>query len=95
MLQRDLKSFPPPGTKSFFRNKRDEEFASRQRNFDKLPKPEQQENEVWVQDYMKRSGPCPQNFKWERRGKGLHCTGGNHYVTDDLIAEGKGGMMFV
>jgi len=37
---------------------------------------------------------CPVNLDWERTKDGYKCEGGFHVVTHQLLAEGKGGMMF-
>lgn len=82
----------PPGTKSIFINPHDITMASRQISIDDLPPDERDEQEEWAQNLIKRSGACPQGYDWNRRDGGYQCHGGGHGITDEMLAEGKGGM---
>ena len=37
-------------------------------------------------------GACPEGYTWTRRPGGYQCNGGGHGVTDELLAERKGGI---
>jgi len=57
---------------------------------------EKKEQDKWVQkNVFDKSAPCPRGFTWERvpgsRSHGYICNGGNHLVTDEMIADGRGG----
>jgi hypothetical protein len=49
----------------------------------------------WAQSMIERVGACPENYQWVRRENpgGYQCKGGGHGMTDELIAEAKGGIM--
>lgn len=58
---------------------------------------EREEQENWAKEQLKEnSGACAAGFDWERSDdvwpgfNGYQCQGSNHFVTDQLIAEGKG-----
>jgi hypothetical protein len=86
------RTMAPPGTKSIFLNPHDITMASRQTQIDALPPKERDEQEEWAQDLIKRSGACPQGYDWNRKPGGYQCRGGGHGITDDMLAEGMGGM---
>ncbi|KAE8454293.1 hypothetical protein EG329_005218 [Mollisiaceae sp. DMI_Dod_QoI] len=91
-----LQSHPPPGTKSLL-SSRDREMAARQTRYTILLPSEREEQETWAQTQIKRTAKCPHTWDWIRldRERGYRCEGGHHFITDELLAEGKRGMMFI
>jgi hypothetical protein len=84
----------PSHAKSLFINQSEAKMASRQTQYESLPPEQRAKQESWAQSFLKRVGRCPQDFGWQRvEGIGYQCEGLNHLVTDELIAEGKGGFM--
>ncbi|KAH6680969.1 hypothetical protein B0J14DRAFT_579716 [Halenospora varia] len=69
----------------------DKTMAAQQLRYDSLSANEKQKQEQWVQGHLKRI--CPARYGWRREGKGYRCQASNHYVTDQLVAEGKGGYL--
>jgi hypothetical protein len=74
-------------------------MASRQTRIESMPPNERQEQERWAQSQLKQlSGTCPLGFEWGRIPGGYRCQpygpppNGLHKVTDELLAEGKGGV---
>jgi hypothetical protein len=57
-----------------------------------LDSKEREDQEKWAQELIKRSGACPEGFEWNRKPGGYQCGGGAHGVTDELLAEGLGGL---
>ncbi|KAF8852362.1 hypothetical protein BDZ45DRAFT_695136 [Acephala macrosclerotiorum] len=96
-LEPDMKSRPPSGTKSIFRTKEDEKFASQQLKIGSLSKEDRKKQEDWAQKQLKGRDTCPEGFLWDRFDdqKGYRCQGQTHFVTDKLLAEGKGGVLFL
>lgn len=70
-------------------------MASKQPNFATLTPKEQTEQNNWAQEMIKRVGACPEKFEWVRRENpgGYQCEGGGHGITDELLAEGMGGIL--
>ncbi|KAF8864821.1 hypothetical protein BDZ45DRAFT_736950 [Acephala macrosclerotiorum] len=83
-----------PG-KSLLKTEHDHVMAARQMNFDKLSTEEQKKQTKWAQQHIELTGNCPGKAQWRRtKPKGGYiCAGNVHWVTDALLAEGKGGMM--
>jgi len=69
-------------------------MASRQADFASLAPEEKQENEKWAQEMIARMKGCPDDFKFIRKSNppGYQCERGGHIVTDELLAEGLGGL---
>lgn len=86
------KTKPPPGSKVVWNSKKDKGMAVKQASYDKLPEKEKKEQDDWVNSKLPSLGLCPQNFNWNRSKGGYHCAGGNHFLTDELITEGKRGV---
>lgn len=82
----------PLSTRSIFTTPEDIQMASRQLMIDTLPPQQREEQERWAQSIIGRVKTCPQNFPWVRRAGGYQCAGGRHVITDELLAEGKGGI---
>lgn len=57
-----------------------------------LPAAKEQQ-EKWAQKKLEDMPPCPSGWGWDRVKKGYMCTGGHHFVSDALLAEGRGGVM--
>jgi hypothetical protein len=90
-----VKTKPPTGSKAVFTSKKDKEMASKQASYHKLSEREKKEQDKWVDEKKKALGLCPMAFAWIRREGGYRCSGGNHFLTDGLIAEMKGGVFNV
>ncbi|TVY16901.1 hypothetical protein LARI1_G005588 [Lachnellula arida] len=69
----------------------DSRMATRQTQYQQLPAQEQQEQEQWAQSRLSHNWKkCQAGFLWVRDVNGYRCTAGSHFVTDELVAEGKG-----
>jgi len=90
-------SMAPPSIKSVLRTPEDFKMASRQSMYSSLPVAEQEEQDDWAQKMIERHGNCPEDKTWERRENpgGYQCDAGGHGMTDELLAEGKGGMLAI
>ncbi|KAF8852363.1 hypothetical protein BDZ45DRAFT_563314, partial [Acephala macrosclerotiorum] len=84
-----------PNMKTYFTKPEDWKMALRQTQYPALPEKEKKKQEEWAQSLILRCGPCPQKYAWARKLDGYHCEGGNHFITDSLLAEGRGGLMFI
>jgi hypothetical protein len=42
---------------------------------------------------IQEKGPCPAGLPWVRVPEGYNCAGRNHWMADELVAEGKGGIV--
>jgi hypothetical protein len=72
----------------------DREMASRQTRIDSLPPDQRKEQETWAQKQLKGlSAMCPYGCQWKRSKTygGYLCAAKLCLVTDELLAEGKGG----
>ena len=78
-------------TKTAFTSQRDIEMATRQTKYDQLPPKEQEVQEEWAQRKIAETAPCIAGFLWLRVPGGYNCTAGLHWMTDDQLAEGRGG----
>jgi len=86
----------PPNVKSIYTNPKDAERAAKQTRYNSMNAEEKKEQDKWVQkNVFDKSAPCPSGYTWERvpghRSDGYICNGGNHLVTDAMIADGRGG----
>ncbi|KAH7348434.1 hypothetical protein BKA65DRAFT_500616 [Rhexocercosporidium sp. MPI-PUGE-AT-0058] len=90
-----IKSKAPSHIKSVFVDPKDIEMASRQIKMTSLPPRERTKQEEWAQKMIQKVGNCPQDLPWNRieEYNGYQCTGLGHFITDELIAEGKCGIM--
>ncbi|KAE8454295.1 hypothetical protein EG329_005220 [Mollisiaceae sp. DMI_Dod_QoI] len=89
-----LRSTAPSFAKSTLKSSRDQEMAKRQAQVESLPPKERKEQDKWVQEQMNQRGTCPANLDWIRVASGYICQGKGHGVTDEILAEGKGGLLF-
>jgi hypothetical protein len=76
-----------------FASAHDITMATRQTEYELLAPQEQKKQEEWAQKRMAELGRCPANFKWIQVPGGYNCDAGNHWMTDALVAEGKGGFL--
>jgi hypothetical protein len=92
-----IKSTAPTWAKSVLTKPEDQEMASRQKSFASLAPGEQAEQNTWAQTVINKTIRCPQGWDWARnKGQnGYQCDGGHHFITDELLAEGKGGVLLV
>jgi hypothetical protein len=93
-------SAAPNWAKSVFTKPEDQKMATRQTAYATLSPAEQAKQNTWAQSMINRSIRCPQGYDWNRNHQnpgpsGYQCAGGHHFVTDNLLAEGKGGVFLV
>jgi hypothetical protein len=67
-------------------------MASRQTQYAELDSTQRKEQDAWVASIAKRSSACLAGYLWVRNNtlKGYLCAAGNHVITDESVAEGKG-----
>ncbi|KAM3066875.1 hypothetical protein ACMFMF_009926 [Clarireedia jacksonii] len=102
-LQRDNLQVPsttsraPPGQKSVLQSQNDAAMASRQTKYTELDTTQRKEQDDWAATIAQRTGACPHGFQWVRDDtvNGYICAPGNHVITDELVAEGKGGCYII
>lgn len=74
------------------RTKHDHEMAKRQTSYHSLTKKERKKQDEWARgELMYNAGQCRGGWKYLRIKGGYRCEADAHIVTDELIAEGKGG----
>jgi hypothetical protein len=91
-----FKSMAPSASKSILRSLDDFEFASRQSQYSSLGPKDRKTQDNWAKNQIKLIGACPDGWEnWQRRENpgGYQCEKGAHGITDDLLAEGKGGIL--
>jgi hypothetical protein len=66
-------------------------MAQRQLSYNTLPAKERAIQDQWARAQLSENGFCVAGFRLVRKEKGYRCLGGNHCVTDALLAEGDGG----
>jgi hypothetical protein len=66
-------------------------MSQRQLHFNTLSSEERILQEEWARHQLTITGCCVAGYDWVRKEKGYRCLGGNHCVTDALLAEGDGG----
>jgi len=84
----------PTGT--IFKTEFDVKMASRQTRIESMAPKEREKQEQWAQSHLREvDTKCPAGYNWVRIPGGYQCKPyrflGVHKVTDELIAEGKGG----
>ncbi|KAH7360169.1 hypothetical protein BKA65DRAFT_533520 [Rhexocercosporidium sp. MPI-PUGE-AT-0058] len=98
---RPSKSAATPKFKTAFRSAHDISMAEKQTKIAELEGEELVKQEKWAQEKLKaHAGTCPMGFNWARfkqiavpgqiEMEGYRCLGSNHFVTHELLAEGKG-----
>ena len=96
-----LVSSPPAHVLSIFENAQDREMASRQTQIASMRPEQRKEQNNWAQKVIRKArietSACPSDYKWQRieAPPGYQCEKGGHLVSDELIAEGKGGIFVV
>ena len=80
--------------KTAFTDPHDIKMASRQIQYETLSPDEQRKQEQWAQTKARQLGPCPAGYAWIRVPGGYNCSAGSHWMTDELLAEGKGGILY-
>jgi hypothetical protein len=90
-----FKSVAPFTAKSVLQTPDDFKFASRQTQRGSLAPRDLKEQDDWAQRMIKLVGVCPENNDWARKENpgGFQCLGGGHGMTDELLAEGLGGIL--
>jgi hypothetical protein len=69
----------------------DSVMTQRQLTINTLSPNEREEQDEWARRQLTISGTCRAGFEWVRKEKGYRCKGGNHCITDALLAEGDAG----
>jgi hypothetical protein len=82
-------------THSIFTSPADIKMASRQTHIETMAPAERQRQEQWAQTMITRTSSCPQEFAWMRVDGGYVCAGGHHHISDELLAEGQGGLFLL
>lgn len=90
-----FKSKAPPSVKNIYTNPQDEWMASRQSLYSSLRGRDLDEQKQWVTKTLALTKSCPDSFSWNRAASGYHCKGEHHFITDELIAENKGGVYLI
>lgn len=73
----------------------DEDMAKRQTKYASLAPQQKVEQDQWAHHQLQmNAGSCPAGFYWNRTDdcgglNGYLCRGGSHFVTDELLAEGR------
>lgn len=80
---------------TIFQSAHDVQMASRQQHIESMAPTERGTQESWAQTMIQRTASCPQQYSWSRIGGGYQCKGGHHYISDQLLAEGNGGVMLL
>ena len=95
--QSRVQSVAPSHVVSKLVSKQDVQFADKQLDYQRLAPQEKVQQDQWAFDFLERVAPCPMGFPWmggtRFRDIGYQCAGHSHVITDELIAEGKGGFM--
>lgn len=82
----------PPHIRTTLTKAYDIEMASKQTRIENLPPAERKKQEEWAQAQIRLHGSCPEHYLWNRIRDGYQCQGGNHLISDELLAEGKRGI---
>ncbi|KAE9367693.1 hypothetical protein N431DRAFT_288282, partial [Stipitochalara longipes BDJ] len=88
----------PAHASSVLRTPEDQRMASRQTQITTMRPQERSTQEQWAQSILQRvPHSCPQGHGWKRieNPPGYHCGMGGHCITDDLLAQGRGGICIV
>jgi len=88
-LRRDPSSIGP----TILRTERDQRMATRQTQFDTLPAEDRKKQEDWAQQQIQLTAACDGGYAWQRVKGGYRCHSGMCKITDELLAEGKGGYL--
>lgn len=86
------RTMAPSSARTILTDHEDLAMARRQTQYASLAPPEQAKQEKWAQSMIGRTGSCPEGFAWSRIHDGYQCNGGHHVITDELLAEGRGGV---
>jgi hypothetical protein len=70
-------------------------MAARQTRIETLAPNDRLQQENWAQTVIGRMAAYPVGYDWTREPDGYRCNGGTHAVTDELLAEGIGGLFKV
>ncbi|KIN07263.1 hypothetical protein OIDMADRAFT_85406, partial [Oidiodendron maius Zn] len=81
--------------RSLIHSTHDAQMASRQTQINEMSSSDRKTQDSWAQSMIQRSKCCPQKYGWNRVSGGYHCEGGHHYISDDLLSEGNGGLMLL
>ncbi|CZR61338.1 uncharacterized protein PAC_11234 [Phialocephala subalpina] len=89
------KSRAPPTVKSIFTFPGDAEMGARQTIINTLSPDERQEQEKRAMNHLRLTAACPDSFTWKSIDEGYHCNGEHHLITNEVLAEGKGGVFLI
>jgi hypothetical protein len=93
--RRDSSRVPTDRVSITLKSSYDEKMAARQTKITSLAPREREEQEAWAQQQLQHNaGACIAGYTWMRADNcgelnGYRCHGGNHFVTDELLAEGR------
>ena len=90
--QTSFRSMAPLNVRSVLKSPEDVGMAARQTQFQSLTPQDQARQDQWARTQLAINGACPEKYAWLRRDEGYQCEGGHHFISDELLAEGKGGI---
>ncbi|KUJ20788.1 uncharacterized protein LY89DRAFT_771821 [Mollisia scopiformis] len=84
--------------KSLFKSQKDVSMSKLQTKRSRMPDDSRQakEQDVWANTQLAQNGAsaCPVGLLWSRDRDGYRCIGGGHFVSDQQVADGKGGWYY-
>ena len=83
---------PESQSQSTLKTSYDVKMATRQLQIESLSSTEKHEQDKWAQSQLSLHSTCVMGMKWLKNVVGYRCSGGGHLVTNELLAEGKGGL---
>jgi hypothetical protein len=83
-----------PALESVYQSQDDLHYARLQTIYKTLTPAQRQAQDKWAKKKASEFAPCPFNFPWVRdeEHSGYACTGGAHYMSDTILAEGIPGL---
>jgi hypothetical protein len=90
-----FKSIVPKTAISVLKSGEDEKMASRQTSYVSMSPAQKSTQDKWAKSKIADYAPCPEQYAWERIQGGYCCQGKHHYICDELLTEGRGGMWLI
>ncbi|TVY45896.1 hypothetical protein LSUB1_G000491 [Lachnellula subtilissima] len=83
---------PESQSQSTLKTSYDVKMATRQLQIESLSSVEKNEQDKWALSQLSLHSTCVMGLEWRKSVNGYRCSGGGHLVTNELLAEGKGGL---